>query len=106
MSKIQFSRGYTDVRKKVEKGSRYTMSCYNCDCFYQAVGDEVEVCQNSEVLQFDMIVTETSIFCNRWRISQRTTETNSLFKQGGKSLNEHKKEIAKTRKTGGKRSRG
>lgn len=106
MSKIEFSRGYSDVRKRVEKGSRYTMSCYNCDFFSQEMGDDTEMCQNSEVLQFDMIVTETSIFCNRWRISHRETKSeNSLFKRGGKSLNERKKEISKTRKTSGKRDK-
>ena len=93
MSKIEFSRGYDDVRKRVEKGSRYTMSCYNCDFFSQEMGDDTEMCQNSEVLQFDMIVTET------------TKSENSLFKRGGKSLNERKKEISASRKTGGKRDK-
>lgn len=81
------------------------MSCYNCDFFYQAVGDDTEVCQNSEVLQFDMIVTETSIYCNRWRISHREESNNSIFKQGGKSLNGRKKEISASREKSSKRTK-
>lgn len=32
---MNFSRGYDPVREKVSKGSKYTMSCYNCEYFYQ-----------------------------------------------------------------------
>lgn len=76
-----FSRGYSDVRKKVEKGGRFTKSCYNCDFFYQAVGDKEEVCQNPDVLQYDMVVTKTSIFCNRWKISHREVSVKGMFKK-------------------------
>ena len=76
-----FTRGYDDVRRKVEKGSRFTMSCYNCDFFYQAVGDKEEVCQNPDVLKYDMVVTETSIYCNRWILTQRKQSVKSMFKK-------------------------
>lgn len=76
-----FTRGYDDVRRKVEKGSRFTMSCYNCDFFYQAVGDKEEVCQNPDVLKYDMVVTETSIYCNRWCLTQRKQSVKSMFKK-------------------------
>lgn len=81
-----FNRGYNEVRQRVEKGSRYTMSCYNCDYYYQAVGDKTEVCQNPEVLKYDMVVSETSIYCTKWKPAQRasTTPTKSvkgLFKK-------------------------
>lgn len=79
-----FSRGYSDVRRRVEKGSRFTMSCYNCDYYYQAVGDRDEVCQNPDVLKYDMTITDTSIFCNRWKISRRTQSVKKLFKKGEK----------------------
>lgn len=81
-----FSRGYGAVRSRVEKGSRYTMSCFNCDYFYQAVGDKEEVCQNPNVLKYDMVITETSIYCNQWVISKRsqkaTSSVKGLFKRG------------------------
>lgn len=81
-----FNRGYNEVRQRVEKGSRYTMSCYNCEYYYQAVGDKTEVCQNPEVLKYDMVVTETSIYCTKWKLAERasTTPTKSvkgLFKK-------------------------
>lgn len=76
-----FTRGYDDVRRKVEKGSRFTMSCYNCDFFYQAVGDKTEVCQNPDVLKYDMVVTETSIYCNRWALTKRKQSVKSMFKK-------------------------
>ena len=76
-----FTRGYDDVRRKVEKGSRFTMSCYNCDFFYQAVGDKEEVCQNPDVLKYDMVVTETSIYCNRWALTKRKQSVKSMFKK-------------------------
>ena len=70
-----FNRGFKEVRQRVEKGSRFTMSCYNCDYYYQAVGDKTEVCQNPEVLKFDMVVTETSIYCTKWKLSNRVTDS-------------------------------
>ena len=81
-----FIRGYEEVRQRVEKGSKYTMSCYNCEYYYQAVGDKTEVCQNPEVLKYDMVVTETSIYCTKWKLAERasTTPTKSvkaLFKK-------------------------
>ena len=78
-----FTRGYDDVRRKVEKGSRFTMSCYNCDFFYQAVGDKEEVCQNPDVLKYDMVVTESSIYCNRWALTKRKQSVKSMFKKKG-----------------------
>ena len=66
-----FTVGYSEVRKRVSKGSKYTMSCYNCNYFYQSEEDTEEVCQNLDVLSFDMIITDTTVYCNRWEISQR-----------------------------------
>lgn len=73
IKKPVFNRGYSEVRHRVEKGSKYTMSCYNCEHYYQAVGDKTEVCQNPEVLKYDMVVTENSIYCHKWRLSERTS---------------------------------
>ena len=78
-----FSRGYSDVRRRVEKGSKFTNSCFNCDFYYKAEGDREELCQNPEVLKYDMIVTETGIYCNRWRLTRREQSAKSLFKKKG-----------------------
>lgn len=82
-----FGRGYSPVRQKLEKGSKYTMSCFNCEHYYQASGDKTEVCQNPEVLKYDMVVTETSIYCTKWELSKRKSDSSiksvkGLFKKG------------------------
>ena len=81
-----FNRGFREVRQRVEKGSKYTMSCFNCEHYYQAVGDKTEVCQNPEVLKYDMVVTETSIYCTKWELVKRannspTKSVKGLFKK-------------------------
>ena len=68
-----FNRGFSEVRQRVEKGSRFTMSCYNCEHYYQAVGDKTEVCQNPNVLKYDMVVSETSIYCTKWELAKRVS---------------------------------
>ena len=75
VKKPVFNRGYSEVRQRVEKGSRFTMSCYNCEYYYQAVGDKTEVCQNPEVLKYDMVVSETSIYCTKWKLAERASST-------------------------------
>lgn len=75
-----FTRGYSPVRNRVGKGSRFTMSCYNCEHYYQASGDNTEVCQNPSVLKYDMVITENNIYCNKWELSHRDSSVKSLFK--------------------------
>ena len=77
-----FVRGYAPVRRILERGSKYTRSCYNCEYFYQAPGDDTEVCQNEQVLKFDMVITESSIYCHMWRLNARRTDAKSLFRKG------------------------
>lgn len=76
-----FSRGFNDVRSRVERGSRFTMSCYNCEYFYQASGDKEEVCQNPDVLKYDMVITESSIYCNHWELVKREQSVRGMFKK-------------------------
>lgn len=78
-----FSRGYSECRKRVEKGSKFTNSCFNCDWYFKADGDREELCQNPEVLKYDMIVTESGIYCNRWRLTQREQSVKGLFRKKG-----------------------
>ena len=68
---MKFTRGYNDVRDRVRKGSKYTMSCYNCEYFYQTEEDDEEVCQNTNVSKYDMVMTENNIFCNFWKMCDR-----------------------------------
>lgn len=85
---MKFNRGYKEVRDRVSKGSKYTMSCYNCEYFYQDFGDDEEVCQNPGVLKYDMVITPTNIYCNKWKMNKRQDTT--TFK-GGVKLNGFKK---------------
>lgn len=78
-----FKIGFRSVRDKVDRGSSYIKSCYNCDYYYQASGDKTEVCQNPAVLRYDMVVTETSIYCNQWKPCKHRNHstTKSLFRK-------------------------
>ena len=42
-----FSRGYSEPRQRMRKSCGYTMSCFNCKYYYQAVGDKEETCQRN-----------------------------------------------------------
>ena len=81
---LPFVKGYSPIRRLVERSSRYIRTCYNCEYFYQAVGDDEEVCQNEHVLKYDMIFTEGAVYCNQWRLSARKTSAKTLFKGGHK----------------------
>ena len=60
----KFGRGYSSVRQRVNKNYRYNMSCFNCVHYYQAPGDKTEMCQNSSVLEYDLVVSENNtIYC-------------------------------------------
>lgn len=86
---MKFNRGYSEVDDKIGK-SKFLKSCYNCGSFYQAVGDKKELCQDNQVLQYDMVVTETQVYCSHWR---------PVTKSKG-AENGEKKSIFKTRKAG------
>lgn len=95
-----FTKGYDEVNDRVSKGSKFTMSCYNCQFYYQTEEDTEEMCQNPEVLEYDMVMTPTSIYCNRWRPVQHKSTTQ--FKKGVE-LNGRKKSILQaTRKKSSK----
>lgn len=93
---MKFNRGYKEVRERVSKGSKYTMSCYNCEYFYQDFGDKEEVCQNSNVLKYDMVITTTNIYCNHWKLNKRKGAT--TFKKGVELNGFSKKKIKRPRK--------
>lgn len=98
---MEFGRGYKPFREK--SGSKYVMSCFNCNFFYQAVGDKEDLCQNPDVLEYDMINTESSIYCLRWQPVKGKPEENKSGFKSGVSLVGRKKEVTSTRKTNSKR---
>lgn len=77
-----FVRGYAPSRRLVERNGRFNRSCYNCDYYYKAPGDDEEVCQNEQVLSYDMYVSENNVVCSMWRQSSRRTDAKTLFKRG------------------------
>ena len=84
--KPMFSRGYQESRERLSKNSYYTRSCFNCDFYYQASGDKEEVCQNPDVIPYDMVVSENNVYCLKWQPSSTNkTEQQSLFKRSGRS---------------------
>lgn len=80
-----FSRGYHVSREKLAKNAYYSRSCFNCDYYYQASGDKEEMCQNPDVLQYDMVVTENNVYCLKWQPSSNKSSQQSLFKRIGRS---------------------
>lgn len=76
-----FSKGYGAVRQRVGKGSRYTMSCFNCEYYYQSEEDEEELCQNTDVLPYDMVVSEGNVYCNQWSMTRREDSVKGILKK-------------------------
>lgn len=103
---IEFGKGFDIIRAKARQRNQYLMSCFNCDYYYQAYGDSEELCQNPDVLEYDMINTSSSIYCLRWKaVEGRKDEKDKFGFKSGVSLSGHKKEIKKTGRTGSKRNR-
>lgn len=67
------SRGYSIAREKAAKSSKFLKSCYNCEYYYQSEEDTEEVCQNPNVLPYDMVITSSNIYCSLWKLSSQTT---------------------------------
>lgn len=81
---MKFNRGFEPCREKVVKSVKYSRSCFNCNSYYKSVGEHGEMCQNPNVTEFDMVVTENNVYCTYWTpVSHNKSGT--LFKNGGRS---------------------
>lgn len=60
--------GFDEVRERVNAGSRYLRSCFNCRYCYEADGEDEELCHNDNVLEFDIVVEENRIYCHLWKL--------------------------------------
>jgi hypothetical protein len=102
--KITFERGYGAVEGKLKKSAKYISSCDNCDFFYQAVGDDEEMCQNPAVLKYDLIITEERVYCTHWApvTHKSVVAGGGMFMKGGKLHSGQKKDIFKSGKKSGK----
>lgn len=64
---IAFSKGFDDLKERTKKTSRFIRCCDNCNFFYMTKDDEEEVCQNPDVLPYDVCLDEERTFCSYWR---------------------------------------
>lgn len=72
---MKFEKGYSFSRKKAKKGIKYIRSCFNCDYFYKAIGDSDEMCQNPNVLEYDLVVDNNNIYCTYWCLVRENDNT-------------------------------
>ncbi len=78
-----YSRGYKIEREKMKKGSKYSISCFNCDYYYKTMEDDREVCQNNEVQSYDMVTDNNRVYCTYWKPNK--TKEDSLFNKSGRA---------------------
>ena len=83
---MKFERGYNLNRERVMNNVRYNRSCFNCDFYYQAVGDKEEVCQNDNVSKYDMTVTENNAYCIYWAPIKGKKDKSLFKKRNGRSI--------------------
>ena len=81
-SKPIFSRGYKECRDRLANNSTFSRSCFNCAYYYQASGDKEEVCQRSDVLEYDMVVNNNQIYCLKW---EQCKPKETMFNKVGRS---------------------
>ena len=87
-NKPKFTRGYDECRERLLNNSFYTRSCFNCAYFYQASGDKEELCQNEDVLQYDMVIdNNNNVYCLKWEPSNTSkSEKQKILKRGRSRL--------------------
>lgn len=82
-----FTRGYEECRHRLSSNPYYLRSCFNCAQYYQAVGDYEEVCQNPDVLEYDMVIDGYNIYCLKWeQCSVMKTDQQKMFRRGRSKL--------------------
>ena len=74
-----FTRGYQESRERLSNYPYYSRSCFNCEHYYQGSGDKEEVCQNDDVLEYDMIVEGNNVYCLKWQ--QCSKNSGAIFKK-------------------------
>lgn len=78
---MRFTKGYEETRSKMKKYPKFFMSCFNCDYYYKGVRDQDELCQNNNVLSYDMVVREGTIFCSHWKGIEKKKEKPEVFQK-------------------------
>ena len=79
-----FSVGYKEVRKRMDKRSKFLMSCRSCRYFYQGKDEDYELCHNNSVTQYDMVNTPTNFYCTFWEgEGTKNSEQKSILPRSG-----------------------
>lgn len=86
MKKQLFTRGFEETRKKVLSNPYYIRSCFNCIYYYKIPFDEEEMCQNSDVISYDMLITNNNICCLKWTPIKNDKDTSIFHKKTGRSI--------------------
>lgn len=82
-----FTRGFEENRKKILNNPYYIRSCFNCIYYYRTSKDTDEMCQNSNVISYDMLITKNNICCLKWTPIKNEKNTSSIFnKKSGRSI--------------------
>ena len=85
-NKRLFSHGFEDVYAKARKNARFIASCYNCKYYYKSKGDKEELCQNGDVLDYDMVYTPHNVFCNHWVLFDELGGNDKCQRKGLRSI--------------------
>lgn len=64
MKKI-FNYGFSGVKKNLRKKKNLSHIASCASCIYME-----DYCNNKEVTEFDMVITETKRFCSFWRFEE------------------------------------
>lgn len=64
---INFTKGYDDIKSKTKRAFRFMRMCDNCKYYYKDEGDEEELCQNPNVLKYDIVIDDNRTYCSYWK---------------------------------------
>jgi hypothetical protein len=87
---MTFTKGYEAAREKVKAQPYYLMSCFNCNYYYQSAIDTEELCQNKDVLSFDIITRDGGSYCTYWKqvIARKKPKLFDAKERKGKLFNQ------------------
>ena len=71
---IKFSEGYDKINSRLKKAGKFIRDCNNCTYLYKTEEDEEEVCQNSNVVEYDICKDGDRVYCGFWSPSKDMKE--------------------------------
>ena len=77
---LELKRGFLPIREQIQSKSRFLRDCNNCKHFYQDTSDEEELCQNEQVLEFDICVDKERTYCCYWQPTEEKVKKQESVK--------------------------